>query len=239
MAALLIPAACIGPPMSDASLLRAQQYYAHLRRSAYEFVREDVIASGDVQVPLRLSNCDSDAVAAWRETWKGSHPSGWGNWDCESTDIIVREMFTGIVRPNGVVTGTVQGTFGLNDVRFVNGTFTLTPLRGRPVDLESVTYALVPERQEFVAGSTYNVAMLVIARGTDGTTAWTDASYLGFEAPEGCVRVGARIECTESATFPLVITVTILPGAEWHIAGTSVPVAADFTGQQVIVTFVD
>ena len=146
-------------------------------------------------------------------------------------------MFTGVVRPNGIVTGTVEGTFGLNDVRFVRGTFTLTPLRGRPVDLESVTYALVPERQEFVVGSTYNVAMLVTARGTDRTTAWTHESYLAFEAPEGCVRDGARIQCTEAATFPLIIPVTILPRAEWYIAGTDIPVIADFTGEQVTVTF--
>lgn len=68
------------PPMPDASFQRAQQYCARLRRSAYEFVREDVIASGDVRVPLRLSSCDSDAIAAWRKTWTGPHPSGWGNW---------------------------------------------------------------------------------------------------------------------------------------------------------------
>ena len=164
---------------------------------------------------------------------------GWGNWDCEWADPIAREVFTGTVQPNGVVTGTVEGAFGLNDVRFVSGTFTLSPLRARSVDLENVTYALVPERREFVVGSTYNVAMLVMARGTDRTTAWTDESYLAFEAPDGCVRQGARIQCTEAATFPLIIPVTILPGAEWHIAGTDIPVAADFTGQQVTATFVN
>jgi hypothetical protein len=177
--------------------------------------------------------CSQAEEQAWYDEF------GWGNWDCESADLIVQQTFTGTVQPNGVVAGTVQGAFGLHDIRFASGTFTLTPIRGRTVDFENVTYALVPERQEFVLGSTYNVAMLVIARGTDGTTAWADEQFLAFEAPEGCVRDGARIQCTEAATFPLVIPVTILPGAEWYIAGTDIPVAADFTGQQVTVTFIN
>lgn len=181
--------------------------------------------------------CSTAEEEAWNTEF------GWNWFDCEYADLIARQTFTGTVRPNGTVVGAVQGTFGLHDVRFLSGTFTLTPIRGQAIEPPAVSYTLVTERSEFVyvnyygsPNPPYNIQMLVIAKGSDGTTIWTDAQYLEFEAPEGCVREGARIQCATDATFPMTIPVTILPGAEWYIAGINEPVVADFTGQQVVVT---
>jgi hypothetical protein len=70
-------------PMHDSSFQRAQEYYARLRRSAYESVRDDAIASGLVEVPLRIADTDPLTLLTWRRTWEGSHPSSWGGWNWE------------------------------------------------------------------------------------------------------------------------------------------------------------
>jgi hypothetical protein len=67
--------------MSDPTYQRVRQYYARLRRSAYQLAREEAIQSGAVTVPLRLADCDKHALAVWRTTWLDPHPTGSGGWD--------------------------------------------------------------------------------------------------------------------------------------------------------------
>jgi hypothetical protein len=61
----------------------AKQRYAHLRRSAYDLVVHDAIDAGGIRVPLRLTDTDEETLEAWRMTWSGTHPSGFGNWNWE------------------------------------------------------------------------------------------------------------------------------------------------------------
>jgi hypothetical protein len=61
----------------------AKQHYARLRRIAYDQVVGEAVTAGGIRVPLRLSDGDGEAVAAWHTTWSGSHPSGFGNWNWE------------------------------------------------------------------------------------------------------------------------------------------------------------
>jgi hypothetical protein len=70
--------------MSDPAFQRAQQYYARIRQSAFARARDDIVTAGLADVPLRLADCDRHTLAVWRATWRGSHPSGWGNWDWEA-----------------------------------------------------------------------------------------------------------------------------------------------------------
>jgi hypothetical protein len=60
----------------------AKQYYARLRRAAYDAVVREAVAAGRIRVPLRLADTDDKALAAWH-TWSGRHPSGFGNWNWE------------------------------------------------------------------------------------------------------------------------------------------------------------
>jgi hypothetical protein len=68
--------------MSDA-FRRAQEHYARLRRTAYAIACGEALASSLVTVPLRLAECDRQALVVWRATWTGQHPSGWGSWNWE------------------------------------------------------------------------------------------------------------------------------------------------------------
>jgi hypothetical protein len=61
----------------------AKQYYARLRRQAFASVVRDAVLSGAIREPVHLTQTDDETVAAWRATWRGSHPSGFGNWDWE------------------------------------------------------------------------------------------------------------------------------------------------------------
>jgi hypothetical protein len=61
----------------------AKQHYARLRRQAFASVIRDAVHSGAIRAPLQLAHTDEDTIAAWRATWRGSHPSGFGNWDWE------------------------------------------------------------------------------------------------------------------------------------------------------------
>ncbi len=61
----------------------AKQHYARLRRAAYDEVVSEAVAAGGVRGPLRLAGTDQEAVTAWRTTWSGPHPSGFGNWHWE------------------------------------------------------------------------------------------------------------------------------------------------------------
>jgi hypothetical protein len=59
----------------------AQQYYARLRRIAYDQVQRDVLETRFVHAPLRLADTDENTTAVWRATWHGAHPTGYGSWD--------------------------------------------------------------------------------------------------------------------------------------------------------------
>lgn len=61
----------------------AKQHYARARQQAFNSVVRDAIGSGAIRVPLRLTDTDEATVAAWRTSWRGGHPSGFGNWDWE------------------------------------------------------------------------------------------------------------------------------------------------------------
>jgi hypothetical protein len=69
--------------MPDSSFQRAQQRYAQIRRLAYARARDQIIASGHIEAPLRLAECDAHALAVWKTAWTDPHPSGWGGWDWE------------------------------------------------------------------------------------------------------------------------------------------------------------
>jgi hypothetical protein len=59
----------------------AKQHYAGIRRNAFDLVVRDAVDAGGIRVPLRLTETDEKTVEAWRTSWKGSHPSGFGNWN--------------------------------------------------------------------------------------------------------------------------------------------------------------
>lgn len=58
----------------------AQQYYAGLRRRAYDLVEQEALRSSFVTVPHRLADTDAHTVEVWRATWQVPHPAGFGNW---------------------------------------------------------------------------------------------------------------------------------------------------------------
>lgn len=60
-----------------------KQHYARLRRQAFDSIVRDAVRSGIIRVPLRLTETDEVTITAWRAQWRGSHPSGYGNWDWE------------------------------------------------------------------------------------------------------------------------------------------------------------
>jgi hypothetical protein len=68
-------------PMPISAYRLAQQYYARLRRNAYDQVEREVWEAGFVRVPLRITDTDAHTVAAWRAQWGGAHPTGDGNWE--------------------------------------------------------------------------------------------------------------------------------------------------------------
>lgn len=59
----------------------AHQYYARLRRRAYDLVEREVLKAGFVHVPLRITETDEHTVAVWYAAWRGRHPTGYGNWE--------------------------------------------------------------------------------------------------------------------------------------------------------------
>jgi hypothetical protein len=59
----------------------AKQNYARLRRNAFDMVVRDAVDAGGIRVPLRLTETDEKTLEAWRATWNGPHPSGFGNWN--------------------------------------------------------------------------------------------------------------------------------------------------------------
>ena len=59
----------------------AHQYYARLRRRAYDLVEREAFETGLVHVPLRIAETDEHTVAVWRTSWRGGHPTGHGNWE--------------------------------------------------------------------------------------------------------------------------------------------------------------
>lgn len=69
--------------MANVPFWLAKQYYARTRQRAFDSVVRDAVQSGAIRVPLRLADTDAATVAAWRTRWRGSHPSGFGNWDWE------------------------------------------------------------------------------------------------------------------------------------------------------------
>ncbi|HLM69065.1 MAG TPA: hypothetical protein VK358_16110 [Longimicrobium sp.] len=71
------------PAMQNPQFRAALQRYARIRKSAYDAVTHDALASGLVAAPLRLADCDPHTLSIWRATWTDPHPSGWGGWDWE------------------------------------------------------------------------------------------------------------------------------------------------------------
>lgn len=69
--------------MSDSSFRQAQERYARIRAATYTQARDDALASGRIDAPLRLAECDRYTLSVWKSAWAGPHPSGWGAWDWE------------------------------------------------------------------------------------------------------------------------------------------------------------
>lgn len=64
-----------------ADYAHARARHAAYRREAYATAREDAISNGVCGPDLRMADIDRRALAAWRTTWTGQHPSGTGKWD--------------------------------------------------------------------------------------------------------------------------------------------------------------
>jgi hypothetical protein len=67
--------------MRNVPFWQARQHYARLRQQAYNHVVQDAVKAGGIRVPLRLADTDDETLTAWRATWRGGHPSGYGNWN--------------------------------------------------------------------------------------------------------------------------------------------------------------
>lgn len=61
----------------------ARRKYARLRREAFDRVTRDARILGIVGDDVRLTEIDDAALEAWRQSWRGRHPSGDGGWNWE------------------------------------------------------------------------------------------------------------------------------------------------------------
>lgn len=59
----------------------ARARHGAYRREAYAITRADALHNGVCGPDLRMADIDKRALAAWRATWTGVHPSGAGKWD--------------------------------------------------------------------------------------------------------------------------------------------------------------
>lgn len=66
------------------SYAAARVRHAIAREEAYESARGDAIRQGVCGPLLHFADIDSDALAVWRRSWHGTHPSGAGNWNWPS-----------------------------------------------------------------------------------------------------------------------------------------------------------
>jgi hypothetical protein len=62
----------------------AKQHYARLRRQAYAEVVRDAAQAEGIRVPLLLADSNEQTLEVWRNTWRATHPSGFGNWDWDA-----------------------------------------------------------------------------------------------------------------------------------------------------------
>lgn len=59
----------------------ARVRHARMRSDAYEAARLDALRRRLCGPELWFSDIDAQALAVWRETWAGAHPSGAGKWN--------------------------------------------------------------------------------------------------------------------------------------------------------------
>ena len=63
-------------PAYDAARAR----HARMRADAYAVARLDALKKGLCGPELWFGDIDAHALAVWKETWTGVHPSGAGKW---------------------------------------------------------------------------------------------------------------------------------------------------------------
>jgi hypothetical protein len=59
----------------------ARRRHARNRADAFTTARAEAIERGLSGPELRFTDIDADALAVWRSTWLGRHPSGAGGWN--------------------------------------------------------------------------------------------------------------------------------------------------------------
>ena len=59
----------------------ARHRHARMRADAYEVARLDALRQGLCGAELWFSDIGARALAVWKETWTGAHPSGAGKWN--------------------------------------------------------------------------------------------------------------------------------------------------------------
>jgi hypothetical protein len=59
----------------------ARERHARMRANAYEVARLDALRQGLCGPELWFSDIDVRALAVWKDTWTGVHPSGAGKWN--------------------------------------------------------------------------------------------------------------------------------------------------------------
>jgi hypothetical protein len=62
----------------------ARKRHARARADAYDIARREAMRVGVCGPELRITDIDADALAAWEQSWRGTHPSGAGGWDWRS-----------------------------------------------------------------------------------------------------------------------------------------------------------
>jgi hypothetical protein len=81
--------------MDNSEFRQALQRYSILRQAAYRAAEAEARRNGLIRSSFRFSEIDLAALHAWRSTWRGIQPFGYGAWDWEG---LVRPIWR---RPSG------------------------------------------------------------------------------------------------------------------------------------------
>ena len=189
-----------------------------------------------------------DPCVRYEELFRNAAEPWSPRWNCVELREVRSIWLSGSVKPNGTATGEFLAILGIDEPV---GTFTLVPIRGRPLTWPAepvVTYTLVPADTALVYPQPdfrFMPAGYVLVYGSDGYyVARTTTEHLSYTVPDGCVQVDDDwVECSGDVPLPLTMVVTVLPDAEWYTFNPFglVPISTyidvgDFSGQQVIVT---
>jgi hypothetical protein len=68
-------------PVLPPAYAAARARHARFRAEAYGLSRDEALQKGLCGPDLRITDIDDHALATWRSTWRGVHPSGAGGWE--------------------------------------------------------------------------------------------------------------------------------------------------------------